>query len=94
MGKRVAFEGVGVVGVRGVVVGQLMVLRGGEDISGGRDAEVGANVAEDDGVEHDVFVGSTGEGNLWDGKCDTLGKRRYVASAEGGLELVWARAMA
>jgi len=82
VGKRVASKGVGVVGVRGKVVGELMVLRGGEDISGGRDAEVGANVAEDDGVEHDVFVGSTGQGNLGNGKCDALGERWSGASAE------------
>ena len=60
--------------VRGEVVGYLMMLRGGEDIRGGRDAEVGADVAEDDGVKHDVFVCSVGVGNLWHGKSDALGE--------------------
>ena len=36
VGKRVASKGVGVVGVRGEVIGNLMVLRGDEDISGRR----------------------------------------------------------
>ena len=60
---------------------------------GGVYVEEFANVAEDDGVEHDVFVGSTGEGNLGNGKRDALGERRGGASAEGGLELGWARVM-
>ena len=70
-----------------------MVLRGGEDIRGGSDAEVGANVAEDDGVEYDVFVGSTGEANLGNWWCDALGERRSGASAERGLEIGRARVM-
>ena len=66
------------------------MLRGGEYISFGVDLEVGANVAEDDGVEHDIFVGSTGEGDLWDRECDALSERGNGASAEGGFELGWA----
>ena len=55
--------------------------------------EVGANVAEDDGVEHDIFVGSTGEGDLWDRECDALSKRGNGTSAEGGFEFGWARVL-
>ena len=75
VGKRVASKCVGVIGIRGEVGGKLVMLRGGEDIRFGVELEVGANVAEDDGVEHDIFVGSTGEGDLWDRECDALGER-------------------
>ena len=56
VGERVASKGIGVGGIRGEVGGKLVVLRGGEDIGGWVDVEVVADVVEDDGVEHDIFV--------------------------------------
>ena len=93
VGKRVASKSVGVVGVSCVVVGKLVMVRGGEHICDGVNLEVFADVAEDDGVEHDVFVCSAGVRNLGNGKCDALGERWSGASAERGLELGRARVM-
>ena len=90
VGKRVTSKGVGVVGIRGEVGGKLVMLRGGEDIGGWVEVEVVADVVEDDGVEHDIFVCSSGIVELWHGECDALGERRDGASAESGLEFGWA----
>ena len=69
------------------------MLRGCEDSCSGVYREVGTDVAEDDGVEHDVFVCSAGVSNLGNGKCDALGEGWSGASAERGLELGWAGVM-
>ena len=76
----------GVGGFRGEVGGKLVMLCGGEDVGGWVEVEVVANVVEDDGVEHDIFVCSAGVVKLRDGEGDALGGRRDGASVEGGLE--------
>ena len=90
MGKRVASKGIGVGGIRGEVGGKLVMLRGGKDIGGWVEVKVVANVVEDDGVEHDIFVCSAGVVKLRNGECDALGEWGDGASAERGLECGWA----
>ena len=89
VGECVASKGVGVGGIRGEVGGKLVMLCGGEDIGGWVEVEIVADVVEDDGVEHDIFVCSSGIVELWHGECDALGERRVGASTERGLELGW-----
>ena len=93
MGDRVASKGVGVGGIRGEVGGKLVMLRGSKDIGGRVEVEVVANVAEDDRVEHDIFVCPASVVKFRDGKCDALGERRGGASAARGLEVGWAGVM-
>ena len=90
VGKRVTSEVIGVGGVRVELGRKLVMLRGGEDIGGWVELEVVADVGEDDGVKHDIFVCSASVVKLRDGKCDALGERMDGASAERGLECGWA----
>ena len=60
-----------------------MVGRGGEDVRGRVEIEVDADVVEDDGVKHDVFVSAASVGDLGNWESDALGEGRCCTGAKG-----------
>ena len=66
------------------------MVAGREHVCSGVELKKAAGVAEDDGVEHDVFIGAAREIDVWCLDSDTSGKGHWGPGAEGRFENGWA----
>ena len=77
-------------GIGREVTVKLVVGAGREHVCSGVDLEKAAGVAEDDGVEHDVFIGAAREIDVWCLDSDTSDKGYLGPGTEGQFENGWA----